>query len=33
MGKRKGLTGFWWKNLMERDHLEDLGDEERGILN
>jgi hypothetical protein len=18
-------TGFWWKNLKERDHLEDLG--------
>jgi hypothetical protein len=25
MGKRKGYTGFWWKNLSERGHLEDPG--------
>ena len=25
MGDRRGANGFWWKNLEERDHLEDLG--------
>jgi hypothetical protein len=26
MGKRGDVhTGFWWGNLSERDHLEDLG--------
>jgi hypothetical protein len=25
-------TGFWWGNLRERDHLEDLGVDERIIL-
>jgi hypothetical protein len=25
MGDRRGDTGFWWGNLRERDHLEDLG--------
>ena len=27
MGEGKGdvHTGFWWGNLMERDHLEDPG--------
>jgi hypothetical protein len=25
MGDRKGAKGFWWKNLGDRDHLEDLG--------
>jgi hypothetical protein len=23
MGERRDYTGFWWKNLRERDHLED----------
>jgi hypothetical protein len=23
VGERRGLYGFWWGNLMERDHLED----------
>jgi len=25
-------TGFWWGNLRERDHLEDLGKDGRKIL-
>jgi len=25
-------TGFWWQNLKERNHLEDLGVHERIIL-
>jgi hypothetical protein len=25
-------TGFWWGDLMERDHLEDLGLDGRIIL-
>jgi hypothetical protein len=25
-------TGFWWVDLRERDHLEDLGIDERIIL-
>jgi len=25
-------TGFWWRNLRERDHLEDPGIDERIIL-
>jgi len=25
-------TGFWWGNLKERDHLEDLGTDRRLIL-
>jgi len=24
-GRVKVYTGFWWGNLMERDHLEDPG--------
>jgi hypothetical protein len=26
------LTGFWWGDLRERDHVEDLGVDERIIL-
>jgi hypothetical protein len=25
MGHRRGANGFWWKNLKDRDRLEDLG--------
>jgi hypothetical protein len=25
MGRGEAYTGFWWGNLRERDHLEDLG--------
>jgi hypothetical protein len=25
VGKGEVYTGFWWENLRERDHLEDLG--------
>jgi hypothetical protein len=25
MGDTRGANGFWWKNLGDRDHLEDLG--------
>jgi len=25
MGRVEVNTGFWWGNLMETDHLEDLG--------
>jgi hypothetical protein len=25
-------TGFWWENLKGRDHLKDLGIDERVIL-
>jgi len=25
-------TGFWWRHLSERDHLEDQGIDERIIL-
>ena len=28
----KMYTGFWWGNLKERDHFEDLGVNERIIL-
>jgi hypothetical protein len=31
-GRGKLHTGFWWKNLMERDHLEDEGVDGRVIL-
>jgi len=26
-------TGFWWRNLRERYHLEDIGADEMIILN
>jgi hypothetical protein len=29
---REVHTGFWWKDLREREHLEDLGIDERKIL-
>jgi len=32
MGRVEAYTGFWWGNLRERDHLEDLGIDERIIL-
>jgi hypothetical protein len=25
MGERRGYAGFWWRNLRERDHLENPG--------
>ena len=25
MGRKELCTGFWWGNLKEQDHLEDLG--------
>jgi hypothetical protein len=25
MGEEEVHTGFWWRDLMEGDHLEDLG--------
>ena len=28
----EAYTGFWWGNLRERDHLEDLGKDGRIIL-
>jgi hypothetical protein len=31
-GTGKVYTGFWWGDLMERDHLEDLGADGRVIL-
>jgi len=35
-GRREVHTGFWWENLEERDHLEDLDGDRRikikGIL-
>jgi len=31
-GRGEVYTGFWWGNLRERDHLEDLGVDGRIIL-
>jgi hypothetical protein len=31
-GRRGVHIGFWWGNLSERDHLEDLGVDGRIIL-
>jgi len=30
--KGEAYTGFWWGNLRERDHLEDLGVDRRITL-
>jgi hypothetical protein len=30
MGRRERHAGLWWKNLKERGHLEDLGED--GII-
>jgi hypothetical protein len=32
MGRAEVYTGFWWRNLRERDHLEDPGVDGRIIL-
>jgi hypothetical protein len=32
MGERRGVTGLWWGNLRERDHLGDPGPNGRIIL-
>jgi hypothetical protein len=32
MGRREVYTGFWWRNLRERDHLEDPGVDGRIII-
>ena len=31
-GERRHIEGFWWVNLSERDHLEELSIDERIIL-
>jgi hypothetical protein len=31
-GEERCIHGFWWGNLMERDHLEDPGGDGRIIL-
>jgi hypothetical protein len=31
-GREEVHTGFWWRNLREGDHLEDLGVDGRIIL-
>jgi len=30
--KREVHAGFWWRDLMQRDHLKDLGVDGRAIL-
>ena len=32
MRRGKAYTGFWWGNLMEKDHLEEPGVDGRIIL-
>jgi len=32
MGRGEVYTGFWWRNLIEKDHLEDPDLNERIIL-
>jgi hypothetical protein len=32
IGRREVYTGFWWRNLRERDHLEDPDVDGRIIL-
>jgi len=32
MGERRGVYGFWWANLKERDHLGDPAVDGRIIL-
>jgi len=32
VGERGDVTGFWWGNLRERDHLEEPGVDERITL-
>ena len=32
MGTGEAYAGFWWKNLRERDHLEDPGEDGRMIV-
>jgi len=32
MGERRGVYGFWWGNLRERDHLEDTRIDGRILL-
>jgi len=31
MGDRRSVTGFWWGDLKEQDHLEDLNVDGRVI--
>jgi hypothetical protein len=31
-GREEAHTGFWWGNLRERDHFEDIGIDGRIIL-
>jgi hypothetical protein len=31
-GRREVYTGFWWRNLRERDHLDESGIDGRIIL-
>jgi hypothetical protein len=32
MRERRGASGFWWRNLRERDYLEDASVDGRIIL-